>query len=158
MLLDSMNYKYQDGEYLSFLERGRENQPFHLPWVKEKELCRRMRWRCLDLMLLRQWEWKSREEFVLGSRSYYAMIHVLHLQQLGQVEKAVALMACVDLLLSQPAGLTEPHGVLYFLHLLSQKTCSLSSLPRKPDGWLYDIYSRSGRVHSVRRCSPASET
>ena len=138
ILQQTVHSERSDGGFMSFLERPSQ---FHLPWVEELALCRKLRRKCLDILLLRQWEWLSQEKEVARSPCFYAMVHVLHLQQQQQLEAASRLLKILDTLVHRQPGLSETHSVLHFLHLLSLKCCKVV-VPQKPKDWIYDIYSR----------------
>ena len=136
----SKEKRCKDNGFLSFLEVGVRS--FHLSWVAQQALWKKMRAACLDVMLLRQWEWLPQDQEAMGSPYCRCLGHVMSLQQQGQTDRATQLMTSLDWLLGPLAALSRPHSVLQFLHLLSHLDQDSSKEVHKPKDWIYDVYPR----------------
>lgn len=132
-----------DGVYLCL--RKANSNSISLPWTLQNRVCRKLRACCLDLMLLRQWEWLSGEQEVLDTPLLRCLGQAFSLHVQDQSEQVHTRMQFLTLLQGHQEGLSKVDGVLQFLYLLSSLDSGEYSEPVRPyipKDCIYPMYPR----------------
>ena len=93
--------------------------PFSLEWRRLQHESKRLRRLCLDLVLLRQWEWISTVDHPIESPISSCLGRTLSFWSRGRSTEADKLSCNINWLASGKSGLTESENLLHFLFLLS---------------------------------------
>ena len=104
-------------------------------------LVRQLRHMCMDVILLRQWEWRTTETHTIS----HCLGVALSLHYQGHTSQASSLASAMTWLLQGNCSeVTEPDNILNFLFLLSRPSAGNTRVdaPLRMDGQIYKFYPR----------------
>ena len=105
-------------------------QPFLHDRIRVHHLSKKLAFSCMDVVLLRKWEWMSKDSG--GLWQWLALSLTLH--HCGKPKSARKLAAAVSWLLRKDCPLAEAENVIQFLFLLSTPNTEDSSRAEMPQG------------------------
>lgn len=118
------------------------HKPIKQPFLQDRNrlqyLVGKMMATCMDVILLRQWEWRTTDTHCIS----HCLGVSLSLHYQGQSTKAESLATAMTWLLEGNTDLIEADGVLQFLFLLSSTGNYVMDTPLTRDDHIYSYYPR----------------